>query len=255
MNILVIDLEFNGRRHYDIYPMEIIEIGAVKINENGDILDTFQSYVRPLFPIHDFALDFCGIERETLAASEPFTEVIGRFKVFCGNPCTLIAWGKTDFFHLLVDCKTNGISTDWLTRMIDMSTTYTGGLQQALEEHHIELTGKQHSALDDALHAHRLLLLHLEIIHSSSSYKADPIKISTGGIKKKMSMDLNQAVKLNQVLSWEQFVQDEQTQQYIAIMKLTPTEIGYMEHMFRRYFKQVYGRGVRARLKSLGIDI
>ena len=61
MNYIVIDLEFNGRRHYNVYPMEIIEIGAVKLNEQLEIIDTFQSYIRPKFTINRIALQFCGI--------------------------------------------------------------------------------------------------------------------------------------------------------------------------------------------------
>ncbi|WP_159887114.1 3'-5' exonuclease [Paenibacillus puerhi] len=255
MNVLVIDLEFNGRRHYDIYPMEIIEIGAVKIDAEGHILDTFQSYVCPRFPIHEFALDFCGIERDTLSQSKSFTEVIGHFRAFCGEPCKLIAWGGTDFFHLLVDCKSNGIPTSWLTHMIDMSKFYNGGLQQALTEHHMEFSGKQHSALDDALHAHQLLLLRKDIIQLESNYKPDAVKISTGGIKKKISLSLSQAVHQNQVLTWDQFYRDEETQRYISIMRLTETEIGYVEQLFQLHYKQAYGRRVRARLRSLGVEI
>ncbi|UUZ92201.1 hypothetical protein LJK87_43485 [Paenibacillus sp. P25] len=63
MNYIVIDLEFNGRRHYNVYPMEIIEIGAVKLNEQLEIIDTFQSYIRPKYPINRFALQFCGIPK------------------------------------------------------------------------------------------------------------------------------------------------------------------------------------------------
>ncbi|MEK8131911.1 3'-5' exonuclease [Paenibacillus filicis] len=255
MNYVVIDLEFNGRRHYEIHPMEIIEIGAVKLNETVEIMDTFQSYVRPRFPIQEFALDFCGIDRGVLEASDPFPQVIRQFIDFCGGPCTLVAWGGTDFFQLLIDCKSNGIPTDWISGMIDMSKYYNGGLQQALIEHHMEFSGKQHSALDDALQACRLLLMHKELVLTNNNYKPDQIKMVTGGIKKKIGMALSQAAQRNQVLTWEEFSNDEETQQYVSIMKLTEQEMGYIEHMFHKHFKQVYGRRTRARLRALGIDI
>mgnify|MGYP000435363640 CR=1 FL=1 len=52
MNYIVFDLEWNqnpdGRRHPDSrLPFEIIEIGAVKLNEKREIIDTFQCLIKP----------------------------------------------------------------------------------------------------------------------------------------------------------------------------------------------------------------
>lgn len=52
MNYIVFDLEWNqnpdGRKHPDSrLPFEIIEIGAVKLNEKREIIDTFQCLIKP----------------------------------------------------------------------------------------------------------------------------------------------------------------------------------------------------------------
>ena len=52
MNYIVFDLEWNqnpdGRRHPDSrLPFEIIEIGAVRLNEKLEITGTFQQLIRP----------------------------------------------------------------------------------------------------------------------------------------------------------------------------------------------------------------
>ena len=52
MNYIVFDLEWNqnpdGRRHPDSrLPFEIIEIGAVKLNEKREIVDIFQCLIKP----------------------------------------------------------------------------------------------------------------------------------------------------------------------------------------------------------------
>ena len=52
MNYIVFDLEWNqnpdGRKHPDSrLPFEIIEIGAVKLNEKREIVDTFQCLIKP----------------------------------------------------------------------------------------------------------------------------------------------------------------------------------------------------------------
>ncbi len=67
MNYIVFDLEWNqnpdGRRHPDSrLPFEIIEIGAVKLNEKREIVDTFQCLIKPKVYhwIHDRASLFQG---------------------------------------------------------------------------------------------------------------------------------------------------------------------------------------------------
>ena len=96
MNYIVFDLEWNqnpdGRKHPDSrLPFEIIEIGAVKLNEKREIIDTFQCLIKPKvylslkkkflllkfliiimslkkeFPFHERSADFwTGVERSTV---------------------------------------------------------------------------------------------------------------------------------------------------------------------------------------------
>ena len=50
MNYIVIDLEWNqspiGETEVDGFPFEIIEIGAVKLNHNREIIDIFHELVK-----------------------------------------------------------------------------------------------------------------------------------------------------------------------------------------------------------------
>ena len=53
MNYIVLDLEWNQaankkNRYAKILPFEIIEIGAVKLNDSFQIIDTFQEVIRPV---------------------------------------------------------------------------------------------------------------------------------------------------------------------------------------------------------------
>ncbi|WP_284639604.1 3'-5' exonuclease [Paenibacillus silviterrae] len=246
MNYIVIDLEFNGRRHYDIYPMEIIELGAVKLNEKLEIIDMFQSYIKPKYPINRFALEFCGIQEKTLKEAEPFTQVIDRFRRFCGEEFIVFAWGCSDFFSLFVDCRVNEIDNDWLTqRLVDMSKPFEGGLQQALATHELPSLGQHHSALDDALNAVQLLKLKPEIVQHTHYYRPDPMKLVTGGIKKWILMSLDKAAAEGHVLRWEEFVSNGQTLAYSRIMHLTEQELQMVKVLFIKYFKQKYGRKVK----------
>ncbi|WP_181410251.1 3'-5' exonuclease [Paenibacillus sp. tmac-D7] len=250
MPYIVIDLEFNGRKHYAIHPMEILEIGAVKLNEHLQIVDTFQSYINPKYPINQFALNFCKIDKDVLTTSPPFPEVIAKFIDFCGVDYKIVAWGSTDFFSLFVDCKIHAISSDWLTRLIDMSRFFDGGLQQVLAAKEIPFVGQHHSALDDALNACELLKINPDIVKSERYYKPDHFKLCTGGIKKKISSALNQAVQNNSFLTWQEFASDKETQDYFDIMNLSESEIEMVETLFSKFYKQTYGRKTRSKLRS-----
>ncbi|MDQ0899100.1 3'-5' exonuclease [Paenibacillus sp. V4I7] len=242
MHYIVMDMEFNGRRHYDIYPMETIEIGAVKLNEQLEIVDTFQSFIRPKFPLNRFALQFCGITEETLLKSKPFEVVIEKFKKFCGSDFKLIAWGGSDFFTLLVDCKVNRIKNEWVTtHLLDMTRFFEGGLQQALEDHGLHFIGQSHSALDDALNAVHLLMLKPGLVNDTNYFIPDPFKICTGGIKKWIQISLDEALQNNRMLRWDDFLRDQNTQKYISIMNLTDNEIGMVQKLFNKFAQMKYG--------------
>ncbi|MDF2962052.1 MAG: exonuclease [Paenibacillus sp.] len=242
MNYIVIDLEFNGRKHYDIYPMEIIEIGAVKLDRHLNMVDSFQSYVNPNFELNRFALKFCGIEKETLQESPSYEEVIRRFIKFCGEDYKMFAWGGSDFFNLFVDCRVNKVDNEWLGNLIDLTQFFEGGLQQALEVHGLTPIGQHHSALDDALNAAQLVRLKPEVVASEQYFVPNEFKICTGGIKKWISLLWDQAVKSGNKLTWEQFVSNAKTQSYFNVMNLTASEIAMVETLFHKYGSQKFGR-------------
>lgn len=96
MNYIIYDLEWdeNGWR-------EIVEIGAVKaIKVDGklEIVDRFQSFVKPTkHPYTDFCEKFTNIPREVIELSKTFPEVMNDFKNWVGseNNC-YCTWGSGD---------------------------------------------------------------------------------------------------------------------------------------------------------------
>ena len=81
MNYIVFDLEWNqnpdGRRHPDSrLPFEIIEIGAVKLNEKREIIDTFQCLIKPKVYhwIHDSIHEVIHVDYHELENGIPFSK-------------------------------------------------------------------------------------------------------------------------------------------------------------------------------------
>lgn len=114
MNYIVFDLEWNQcpygkEKENRKLPFEIIEIGAVRMNENMEILDTFHQYIRPKVyrKIHYRIQEVIGgITMEMLKKEgKPFPEAVYEFKKFCGEDFRFCIWGTLDISELLRNLK------------------------------------------------------------------------------------------------------------------------------------------------------
>ena len=92
MNYIVLDLEWNQaankkNRYAKILPFEIIEIGAVKLNDGFQIIDTFQEVIRPVvYPkIHHISREVTGFTSADLQQGGHFPEVLKRFLTWCSS--------------------------------------------------------------------------------------------------------------------------------------------------------------------------
>ena len=107
MNYVVIDLEWNqcpyGKdKENPKLPFEILEIGAVKLNENREIIDTFSETVRPAVykTLHYRTKEVIGERLEEFKASRPFPEVARDFLTWCGKDYMFCVWGPSDLPEL-----------------------------------------------------------------------------------------------------------------------------------------------------------
>lgn len=106
MTYLVFDLEWNIAGRGDEtpaserrrMPFEIIEIGAVRLNECLDVVGTFQEDVRPILytKLQYHISKVTHRTQESLAEGGPFSEVFGRFLDFAGDDAVLASWGTAD---------------------------------------------------------------------------------------------------------------------------------------------------------------
>lgn len=121
MNYIVMDLEWNQGSHQDEIkkqiPFEIIEIGAVKLNEKRERVDQFHRVIKPaiyleLFPITQ---DLVPIAKEELEQGGTFLEVIRDFFVWCGSEYQFCTWGNMDLVELQRNMEFYGVN-DILTK-------------------------------------------------------------------------------------------------------------------------------------------
>ena len=79
---VVFDLETTG---LSPFKDEIIEIGAVKVDKEGQIVDTFTTLVKPARPVSEFIRNLTGISNEMLADAPSIYTALPRFNDFVGD--------------------------------------------------------------------------------------------------------------------------------------------------------------------------
>lgn len=104
-NYIVLDLEWNQgsalTENPDI-PFEIIEIGAVKLNEDKEITGYFNRYIRPQVykKIHFMTQKVIRIKMKDLELEETFVPVMQDFLLWCGEDPVFCTWGSLDLTQL-----------------------------------------------------------------------------------------------------------------------------------------------------------
>lgn len=173
MNYIVLDLEWNqGTVENTIHemPFEIVEIGAVKLNGQFEIVDTFQILIRPsvYMEMSQEIHTIVHLSMEELCQyGVPFTEAAGGFFEWCGRePYRFCTWGSMDltelqrnlvYFHVTVPFSTPvfyyNIQRCFAIQFPDMGAC---ALEAAVERLNFA-KGGFHRALDDAQHTARIL--------------------------------------------------------------------------------------------------
>ena len=92
MNGIVFDLEWNqspgGKKYSNSrLPFEIIEIGAVRLNEKGENTGCFQRLIKPQVYnwIHDSIHEVIHMNYRDLKDGVPFSQAVEEFLVWCGS--------------------------------------------------------------------------------------------------------------------------------------------------------------------------
>lgn len=147
-------------------PFEIIQIGAVKLDENLEIISTFNKYVKPSLykEIHPFIQELTGISTDMLNDKELFPCVYNEFMKFIGHDdFVMCVWGLDDIKQLLRNIHFHELnSNNNLKRYMDIQSlaskefnTPKGnrlGLKTAVEYWNIPVEHDFHNAINDAVY-------------------------------------------------------------------------------------------------------
>ncbi|MDO5701970.1 MAG: 3'-5' exonuclease [Lachnospiraceae bacterium] len=107
MNYIVFDLEWNQCPYGKDFenprlPFEIIEIGAVKLNEKKEYVDSFRALIRPAVyrRLHFQTKKVIGLSEAELRHGKPFREAAKEFIEWCGEDPRFCTWGTLDLMEL-----------------------------------------------------------------------------------------------------------------------------------------------------------
>lgn len=172
MNYIFLDLEYNQdfpvARNKKKPRFEIIQIGAVKTDENLQALGTFNSFISPQLykKMHPYVQNITGIKIEHLLDAPVFSDVYKQFADFCGEAFVLFLWGKDDMpilysnvshYHLLNDrLPKKYVNVQKHTIEYLKADTINIGLKKAIEALGVETDYDFHNALNDAMYTYKI---------------------------------------------------------------------------------------------------
>lgn len=107
MQFIVMDLEWNQPTSYqsavfrkvgDSLLFEVIQIGAVKLNEHYELVDSISIPVRPTHyrSIHPRVRRMTNLGQEELCDAPEFLEAMDQFTDWCGEDYVFLTWGCDD---------------------------------------------------------------------------------------------------------------------------------------------------------------
>lgn len=153
--------------------METIEIGAVRLDEGLEVVDEYDSFVRPTaFPrLSSFCRKLTSITQEQVDAADTFPKAFARFVTWIGNgPKKIVTWGAFDIGQFRMDCERHDMvfPEHLAVDHLNLKTAFGKwkglkrvGMEQALDLLGLDPVGHLHRGIDDARNIARIAQLTL----------------------------------------------------------------------------------------------
>lgn len=192
MQYVVLDMEWNqpwpgSPTAKRVLPVaihgEIIQIGAVHLNEDGTLGDEFQVLIQPKYyrRLNSRVAKLTGIKESRLRREGlPFVQAIAKFQQWCGEDCVFLTWGFDDIRILQENILLHGLDPQWVARWYNVQMIFNAqtdgstaqkALKTAMAMFEIEPTRPAHDALGDAYHT-ALVCSRLDLKRGMGEYGA-----------------------------------------------------------------------------------
>lgn len=166
MNYIVFDLEWNQPADESsavLEPLyltgEIVQIGAVKLNEAFAPVDELRLYIKPQYytRMHRKIASLTGIrDKDIQEKGRPFPEAFQAFQDWCGEEFCYMTWSTSDLPMLVDNMLLHGIDTASLPLCCDVQRIFDREIMRSSQrhalDHALEILNEQGDAAHDALH-------------------------------------------------------------------------------------------------------
>ncbi len=173
MNYIVMDLEWNqsntryrAERNGVRLEGEIIEIGAVRVNGEMEILERYCAFVKPecYQKMNGRVAELTDITTDMIHAGRPFREVMAEFLDWCGED-EFLTWSENDILMIEDNRLFHGMDIENLPRCYDTQLLFDDQITQ--EDRSFALSyamwkfgikpERSHDALNDAINTVEVL--------------------------------------------------------------------------------------------------
>jgi len=182
------DLEWNqsstGEEEVSkVLPFEIIEIGAIKLNDERRMISEFSELVKPqvYHEMHHITRKLIHLQMKQLEQGRSFTEVMEQFRKWCGEDYIFCTWGPLDLTELQRNIRYYGLEplSDGPIRFLDVQKLFSiayedrksrRALEYAIDYLKIEKDIPFHRAFSDAYYTAKVLALMDEKVLGNYSF-------------------------------------------------------------------------------------
>ncbi len=150
---IFIDLEMNTTDarlvHKKDLRNEVIEIGAVRMDDTFHPLDRFRIFVRPQYNgvIERKIYKLTGISNGAVSDAVSLPEALDALEAWCGSDgCEIYAWSTSDLCQLRKECGFKGIDSVFLDEMVQWHDFQEDFRQMLGEKNILSLSNAMHRA-------------------------------------------------------------------------------------------------------------
>ena len=203
MKYIVLDLEWNVpfsskniKHRKNFLRGEVIQFGAVKLDENFRPMDEFEMMVLPKYykKIEKNISNLTGITDEDVQEGLPFCSVIERFRTWCGNEFVFLTWGTEDIDILRSNILVHKLDDAWLPATFNIQAIYAAQIakenRQCSLSKAIEQVGesdfKAHDAMNDA-RSTAIICQHLDMKKGLDEYEQLESSLRWNALESKVS--------------------------------------------------------------------
>jgi 3'-5' exoribonuclease 1 len=155
---------------------EIIEIGALAIDQYGEVQGAFNKFIKPVLnpSLSIFCRQLTTIDQTDINRAREFPQVVEAFQDWIDifeEDYLLCSWGNFDRKMLIQDCQLHRLDSEWAEQHINLKQQYQEikrlsrprGLKTALKAEGLEFTGTHHRGIDDAENLAKIFVKYLDM--------------------------------------------------------------------------------------------